>query len=163
MFIFSKKFSYVFIHSLFYSRHVHEKAILLVTIPMAVLAVMSPCEARYYVILNFVGNFSLFPLLHEDRESVVKCLLLVFNHIITIVCLNLRRKAHQKPLSLFDKIYLFSFIPIYFLCRYLHLINETFQFLPLMIYSLLCSVGVLTQFVNMYTYFWKTSSVEIKE
>ena len=124
---------------------------------MAVLAVISPYEARLYVIMNFVGTFSLFPLLFEDRETVVKCLFLIFNHIITIAFLERKRIANQRPLKFFEKTYLITFFPLFFFCRYLHLINETLQFLPLMIYSVFCCIGILAEFFSLYTHFMKTS------
>jgi len=139
--------------------HVHEKAILLVTIPMAVLAVMNPLEARSYVILNFVGNFSLFPLLHEDRETVIKVFLLFFNHVITITSLQHKRrsKKHTQSVTCLQYCYLIMCVPLFFLCRYFYLISETLEFLPLMIYSLYCSIGILTEFLTLYKHFINVS------
>ena len=64
--------------------HVHEKAILLVTIPLAVSSVVSPSEANNFTILNTVANFSLFPLLYEDRETLIKILLCLWHFVIVI-------------------------------------------------------------------------------
>ena len=96
---------------------------------MAVLAVMNPLEARSYVILNFVGNFSLFPLLHEDRETVIKVFLLFFNHVITITSLQHKRrsKKHTQSVTCLQYCYLIMCVPLFFLCRYFYLISETLE------------------------------------
>ena len=127
---------------------------------MAVLAVMNPLEARSYVILNFVGNFSLFPLLHEDRETVIKVFLLFFNHVITITSLQHKRSNKQKQsMTCLQYCYFIMFAPLFFLCRYFHLISKTLEFLPLIIYSLYCSIGILTEFITLYIHFMNVSVV----
>ncbi|KAL4420176.1 hypothetical protein ABPG77_008312 [Micractinium sp. CCAP 211/92] len=68
--------------------HVHEKAILMVTVPLGLLAIAgllpSSAAAGDFLFLNTVGTFSLFPLLFEPREYPIKLLLLVaFNLIAT--------------------------------------------------------------------------------
>ena len=125
---------------------------------MAVLVVMSPLEARSYVILNFVGNFSLFPLLYEDGETMIKVFLLIFNHVITITSLQHKRSIKQKQsVTCLEYCYLIMFAPLFFLCRYFHLISKTLEFLPLMIYSLYCSIGILTEFITLYMHFMNVS------
>ena len=58
--------------------HVHEKAILLVVVPLAVLATVSRTEARLYLVTATTGHFSLFPLLFQVREYLGQSL----HHII---------------------------------------------------------------------------------
>ena len=48
--------------------HVHEKAILLVVVPLAVLATVSRAEARLYLVTATTGHFSLFPLLFQVNK-----------------------------------------------------------------------------------------------
>jgi alpha-1,3-glucosyltransferase len=52
--------------------HVHEKAILMVTIPMAVAAADSQWNARQYFVLSTVGHVALMPLLFTEQEYPIK-------------------------------------------------------------------------------------------
>jgi len=134
--------------------HVHEKAILQVTIPMAVLSVVSPYESSHFLVTSAVGNFSLFPLLFEERETVIKFLLTILHFIITIWVANQRRKnKHQRPLTTVQKIYLFLHLPIFMISIIIPLIYPAMEFLPLLIFSVFCSTGIVCEFIGMYTYF----------
>jgi hypothetical protein len=57
--------------------HVHEKAILMVIIPLGLIAPESAFQAKSFLFLSIVGHFSLFPLLFQPTgiyalSSVVK-------------------------------------------------------------------------------------------
>jgi alpha-1,3-glucosyltransferase len=57
--------------------HVHEKAILMVIIPLGLIATESTFHAKSFLFLSTVGHFSLFPLLFQPTgmypiSSVVK-------------------------------------------------------------------------------------------
>ena len=56
--------------------HVHEKAILIVILPMTLLACINRVDARYFLILATVGHLSLLPLLFTAQELPSKLLLL---------------------------------------------------------------------------------------
>ena len=58
--------------------HVHEKAILLVVVPLAVLATVSRMEARLYLLTAVTGHFSLFPLLFQVKLNLGKLFLSPF-------------------------------------------------------------------------------------
>ncbi|PRW44369.1 putative dolichyl pyrophosphate Glc1Man9 c2 alpha-1,3-glucosyltransferase [Chlorella sorokiniana] len=67
--------------------HVHEKAILMVTVPLAVMAAagLMPDGRRAaadFLFLSTVGTYSLFPLLFEPEEYPIKVLLLVTFNVI---------------------------------------------------------------------------------
>ena len=47
--------------------HVHEKAILMVTLPLALLAFEDVQSSRLFLLLNTIGNYSLFPLLYRPQ------------------------------------------------------------------------------------------------
>ena len=126
------------------------------TIPMAVLSVVSPYESSHFLVTCAVGNFSLFPLLFEERETVIKCLLTLLHFIITIWIANHRREnKHQRPLTMIQKIYLFLHLPIFIISTLIPLIYPTMEFLPLLIFSVFCSIGILCEFIGMYDYFLK--------
>ena len=124
---------------------------------MAVLSVVSPCESSHFIVMSAVGNFSLFPLLFEERETVIKCLLAILHFLITIFVMNQRRKNKQlRPLAMVQKIYLFLHLPVFILSKFISVMLPMMEFLPLLIYSVFCSVGILFEFVGMYTYYLKS-------
>lgn len=52
--------------------HVHEKAILTVTIPLSLQAVQSRGDASLYIVLSTVGHVALMPLLFTAPEYPIK-------------------------------------------------------------------------------------------
>lgn len=125
---------------------------------MAVLSVVSPNEAGHFLVLSTVGNFSLFPLLYEDRETVIKILLTLGSLAIAYHTSEKRRKNWQRPLKLIQKFYLFVLIPVFIVCHVLlPYLVASMPFLPLMMYSVFCSVGILYEFCGMYSYFMKVN------
>ena len=121
-------------------------------VPMAVLSVVSPQESSRFIVLSLIGNFSLFPLLFEDRETVVKCFLLLCGTVVTFISLARGRAFLQ--FSMLQKFLMTSVPLIFVLCDlviprlWTHL-----PFLPLLIYSLFSSIGVSYEFLKMYIYF----------
>ncbi|TPX59052.1 hypothetical protein PhCBS80983_g02703 [Powellomyces hirtus] len=57
--------------------HVHEKAILLVLVPLSLTVERSPKYARAFYILTYTGVYSLFPLLFKPAETITKMILLM--------------------------------------------------------------------------------------
>ena len=60
-----------------FAYHVHEKAILMVTVPMAMLAADSQQSARQCFVLSTAGHVALMPLLFTEQEYPVKVSLAV--------------------------------------------------------------------------------------
>ncbi|TPX67189.1 hypothetical protein SpCBS45565_g03958 [Spizellomyces sp. 'palustris'] len=58
--------------SFLFGWHVHEKAILLVLIPLSLLVRKTPEYARIFYVLSCTGYYSLFPLLFRPAETVIK-------------------------------------------------------------------------------------------
>jgi len=52
--------------------HVHEKAILMVILPLALDAVCSRSAARTFITLSITGHYALLPLLFTRNEHPVK-------------------------------------------------------------------------------------------
>ena len=63
---------YACLCSFMFGYHVHEKAILMVTIPMALTAADARQHARQYFILSTVGHVALMPLLYTEQEYPIK-------------------------------------------------------------------------------------------
>ena len=63
---------YVCLCSFVFGYHVHVKAILMVTIPMALTAADSRQRARNYFMMSTVGHVALMPLLYTEPEYPIK-------------------------------------------------------------------------------------------
>merc|ERR1719412_399930 len=73
--------------SFLFGYHVHEKAILMVTIPWTILFVANyEYERRMFVFLTTIANFSLFPLLFREEETIVKVSLHCFYIVCCVYC-----------------------------------------------------------------------------
>ncbi|KAJ7368184.1 glucosyltransferase [Mycena albidolilacea] len=94
--------------------HVHEKAILLVLVPLSLLAAERHAYFRTFILASVAGVFSLFPLIFTPGESIVKVLYSVL--WVLFVYLPLTRRVYEFPRSLsfviidtLEKIYLAGF------------------------------------------------------
>ncbi|KAJ7638709.1 glycosyltransferase family 57 protein [Roridomyces roridus] len=94
--------------------HVHEKAILLVLVPLSLLAAERHAYFRTFVLASVAGIFSLFPLIFTPGESIVK---VIYSALwILFVYVPLTRRVYEYPNSLsfviidkLEKIYLAGF------------------------------------------------------
>ncbi|KAF8076270.1 glucosyltransferase [Lyophyllum atratum] len=100
--------------SFLFGWHVHEKAVLLVLVPLSLLAAERQAYFRTFIIISVAGIFSLFPLIFTPGESIVK----VVYSVLWILLVNalLSRRVYEFPKSLpyvildgFEKIYLAGF------------------------------------------------------
>ncbi|TCD67679.1 glycosyl transferase [Steccherinum ochraceum] len=78
--------------------HVHEKAILLVLVPLSLLAAESHAYFRTFMIASVSGIFSLFPLLFTPAETLVKIVYSVIWGLFVLSPLN--RRTYEFPVSL---------------------------------------------------------------
>ncbi|KAJ7507690.1 glycosyltransferase family 57 protein [Mycena galericulata] len=96
--------------------HVHEKAILLVLVPLSLLAAERHAYFRTFILASVAGVFSLFPLIFTPggAESIVK---VIYSALwILFVYVPLTRRVYEYPTSLsfviidtLEKIYLAGF------------------------------------------------------
>jgi len=127
--------------------HVHEKAILLVVVPLAVLATVSRTEARLYLVTATTGHFSLFPLLFQARELPTKLLIHLSHSLMASHLLP------QASLTFLDKLYLGCAVPIFIYSEFLHSflgLSASLPFLPLLLYSLYSSIGITSAYLVFY-------------
>lgn len=132
--------------------HVHEKAILMVTVPLALSALESLSEARTFVFLSTVGTVSLFPLLFRPAELPIKLLLASFATLLAFHVLQreweeiqgLRRIRFVGLLSGVELGYLWLGVP---LLLFVHVVCPLWlprlEFLPLLATSLYCAGGTV--------------------
>lgn len=140
--------------SFLFGWHVHEKAVLLIILPMAILVVVSRLEARYYLLISTIGHFSLFPLFFTPRETMSKLILHLFYWAVTSATLSQCHGGQRaKLLCWWERLYLAGTLLVFLYDIVLHRalgLDERLPFLPLMFYSLYCSLGILTTYIRMY-------------
>jgi alpha-1,3-glucosyltransferase len=107
--------------------HVHEKAILMVLIPLSLLAAEKQSYFRTFMIASIAGIYSLFPLIFTPAETLLKIMYSTMWVVVVYELLN--RQVYEFPPSLpyviidvLEKIYLVGF-PI------LHGFNVLFPFI----------------------------------
>jgi len=131
--------------SFMFGWHVHEKAVLLVIVPLAVLACLSKHEAKLYMITATVGHFSLFPLLFQIKELPSK-LLFHLSHIVLA-----SQTLPLDSLAWWERFYLSFSIPIFLYTEFIHhWLGINLPFLPLLLYSLYSATGLCTTFLRFY-------------
>ena len=144
--------------------HVHEKAILYAILPMTLLSCDSRGDARVYMLLSWIGHFSLLPLLFEIREQPLQLFAYVLHVIASYITLdtymqNEERKMRIKETGVVFKwyqlMYLCGFIPLYIFTHIVHplfFINRM-EFLPLLLISIYCSIGMIHVWYLIYFQF----------
>eukprot|EP01135_Chromosphaera_perkinsii_P005461 Nk52_evm10s352 gene=Nk52_evmTU10s352 len=144
------------LNSFVFGYHVHEKAILMAILPMALLTLKDEFESRIFIILSTVGNVSLFPLLFGPSEWVPKVGLTALYLIVSLQWLQ-QYHSFKVKLQWYEWWYLGGLVIVEVYYSVLH--NAIFgvdkmQFLPLLIMSDYCTVGVLYCWVLYLKQFW---------
>ncbi|XP_058462221.1 probable dolichyl pyrophosphate Glc1Man9GlcNAc2 alpha-1,3-glucosyltransferase [Malaya genurostris] len=133
--------------SFMFGWHVHEKAILMVIIPLTILSITNRNDARWTLFLGIVGHYSLFPLLFKPELVLIKHSMLV---IYTGISVLLFRKIHGGQfLTMPERLYLYGFVFLSLFENIIHPgldLKRNFPFIPLMATSVYCALGV--------SYFW---------
>jgi len=137
--------------SFMFGWHVHEKAVLLVVVPLATLAAASRQEASLYLLTATTGHFSLFPLLFQPREVPTKVLLHLSHSLLA---------SHLLPhaaLSRLEQAYLALQVPVFLYSELLHpLLLPSLPFLPLLLYSLYCALGLTAAYCKFYLHYLRS-------
>lgn len=145
---------YISLTSFMFGWHVHEKAILMAVLPQIILAVSgSRTDAEIFLFLQVVGHYSLFPLLFQAYELITRlCIVLLYAILAFGLIKNLRqRNLHESKswrlplLGFFESIYIYGLCVCEIYCSILHRFMpfaEKLKFLPLMIMSVYCALGV---------------------
>ena len=157
--------------SFMFGWHVHEKAILMSIVPTTVLAFHGGHHDRVlFFVLQCVGHYSLFPLLHDVFSIPLRLLLwLIYN----LLCFNLvftssgvSPKKENKIATAVTRCYLLTLLLNELFCigvfpftRY----SQSHPFLPLMMTSVVSSVGVAACFLRSYQLLFASRESEKKE
>lgn len=148
--------------------HVHEKAILMAIVPVGMLAADSVDDAKVYLLMSWIGHFSLFPLLEERKELPSKILVTSIHMLLSYVSLDRYHRSEQRAIHIdkskrgirftsMEHMYLCGIGVLFVFVEFLHPLLFTkiekgekiikMPFLPLMLMSIYCAVGL------MYTWY----------
>lgn len=147
--------------SFLFGWHVHEKAILMAIIPLSILSVVEVGDAKAFVFLCTLGHYSLFPLLYPTSLLGIKVLLLILHSTYIFYSLSsmypLQICKYNLPLlNVLESLYLFGLVPLFVYENFIHYLiglSERLPFLPLMLTSFYCSLGVIYCWLKYYLYF----------
>ncbi|KAH7482478.1 putative dolichyl pyrophosphate Glc1Man9GlcNAc2 alpha-1,3-glucosyltransferase [Phytophthora ramorum] len=151
--LFTSALAYCMLCSFLLGYHVHEKAILQVTLPMALMAADSVASMRLYRFASGVATISLFPLLFTPAEQGSKVLLGACHALLAEVILvpllkQSLKERHIKVtavrMSMFERIFLAGLAGLSLLAAvfpYIPRIGSRYPFLPLMLISVGCAIG----------------------
>jgi len=153
--------------SFMFGWHVHEKAILLVLVPLSLLATENHAYFRTFVLASVAGIYSLFPLLFTPTESVIE---LVYSAIwAVLVLVPIHRRVYEFPRTLpfvlmdtLERIYLYGFAALHLGVSMFSLVGgrkaKSMEFLPLMLTSIYCALGLVWAFVRLSVLYLKQKS-----
>ncbi|KAI6047285.1 glycosyltransferase family 57 protein [Pisolithus marmoratus] len=143
--------------SFMFGWHVHEKAILLVLVPLSLLAADNYAYFKTWLVASVAGIFSLFPLLFASAETPVKIVYCLAWGVVTIC--PLYKQVHEFPASwplvLLDQLeyaYVVGFLPLQLFSIMFPMVagaNPDIQFLPLMTTSVYCAIGLVWAFTRL--------------
>ncbi|CAH0393536.1 unnamed protein product [Bemisia tabaci] len=157
--------------SFMFGWHVHEKAILMVIVPMTLMSIVWKKEASLFLLTSTVGYYSLLPLLFEPFELPIKVIILVTNLIYSYA--NLSQLFHMQRsvlclplLTKLESIYIFGLVPLFLYESVFHPIlklDQSYPFLPLLLTSVYCSLGLMYCWINYYRHFLLIQKVNYKK
>jgi len=146
--------------SFMFGWHVHEKAVLLILVPLSLLAGDSHAHFRTYLIASIAGIYGLFPLLFTPIETFIK---IMYSLIWGILVLGpLSRRTYDIPSTLpsvlldwLEKFYLAGFGILQVAVMLIDGSGKkSLAFLPLLLTSVYCSLGLSWAFLRLsYLYF----------
>lgn len=118
----------------------------------------SESEAKYTFFLSIVSHFSLFPLLFKPNLALIKISLLLTYILIHFNGIrNLWPSMHRKHiLPMHELLYSFGFIALLFyefILQYVLNFDEKLPFLPLLLTSVYCSIGIMYFWLKYYAEF----------
>lgn len=131
------------------------------------MSVLGETDAKLFLFLSTVGHYSLFPLLYPKSLLGIK-LLLLLTHIavafgnIPSLYEVISKKVKIRPmmqlpmLNYLESLYLYGLLLLCFYENVFHIawgLEKSLPFLPLMITSVYCAIGVFYFWVAYYYYF----------
>ncbi|XP_068601137.1 dolichyl pyrophosphate Glc1Man9GlcNAc2 alpha-1,3-glucosyltransferase [Brachionichthys hirsutus] len=139
--------------SFMFGWHVHEKAVLLAILPLSILAVETKEDAGIFLVLTTTGHYSLLPLIFTPAELPIKAVLMLMFVIYSFSALKTLYSGQGSLLHPLESVYLLGLVPMALACEIvfpLSLWQQRLPFLPLLVTSVYCSVGVCYSFLRLY-------------
>lgn len=143
---FASALCYVMMTSFIFGWHVHEKAILMVTVPLCLIATRSPAHIETFLFMNLIANYSLIPLLFRPEEALLRVCLVLAHSAFSFMLLG-------EPLPViwdyfswkqgFYCIYVLGLVVIQVVMFIQPLAALKMEFLPLLLTSVYCGVGII--------------------
>ncbi|XP_070507319.1 probable dolichyl pyrophosphate Glc1Man9GlcNAc2 alpha-1,3-glucosyltransferase [Chironomus tepperi] len=146
--------------SFMFGWHVHEKAILMILIPMQILTSNCDSEENSSFFLAVFGLYSLTPLLYSKELAILKLSLFVI-YIMINYCIFKQNNSYKPPVI--EKIYNFGIfmLPFYeFILQYLLKIDKILPFMPLMLTSVYCGLGMIYFWLKYYIKYMLNRKIE---
>ncbi len=104
---------------------------------------------KLFIIMSVAGSFSLFPLIFKQAELPTKTLILTAFYLF---CTNRLKSIMEFKWNVIEFMYLSGFIVLHLYVELGHSIvfGTRLEFLPLMITSLYCSIGIGSSWIRFY-------------
>jgi len=136
--------------------HVHEKASLMITIPLIAMSGSRVEIAKCGMLLAVSGQYALLPLFYESRESGFKTVLLG-THTLLLIAFYYSIFSKKFQLSVVEKAYLAGFLFLHFFVSCIHPIyfGTRFPFLGMLLTSFYCALGVTATYLRLYRLFFQ--------
>jgi alpha-1,3-glucosyltransferase len=157
--------------SFLFGWHVHEKAIMLIIIPLTFVICQDRRLLPPFQLLTSSGYVSLFPLLYGSAEWMFKSLItfvwfIVFQTSFSEV-VHFSRKINARVIVLdrLNLLYMLLFAPLCILIQMLDIESKNFEilqkleFFRLMIYSIYCSIGVISSWSSISWLYFLDDSI----
>lgn len=142
--------------SFMFGWHVHEKAVLVITIPLTLLAFDSKSDSKNYLFLTCVANFSLFPLIFTKQEIFLKYILCFMNVVLCFHSIATHHKISESSsriplMTSLESAYLIGLLFMESYSSLFHglLFGSALPFIPLLLTSFYCSIGMLYIYLRM--------------
>ncbi|XP_075448733.1 dolichyl pyrophosphate Glc1Man9GlcNAc2 alpha-1,3-glucosyltransferase isoform X2 [Ascaphus truei] len=139
--------------SFMFGWHVHEKAVLLAILPLSMLSVSSAKDAGIYLVLATAGHFSLLPLLFTAPELPIKIFLLMMFTVFSASSLKALYRKEGPLLNWLETLYLYGLVPLEIFCEIAYPLTpwlERLPFIPLLLTSVYCALGVGYAWLRLY-------------
>jgi len=141
--------------SFLFGWHVHEKAVLLVLMPLSLLAADNRDQFRTFVICSSAGIFGLFPLIFTPAEEAIVLLYSLLWALMIYGALDRQipqttGKSAPSYLDRIERLYLWG-IPLIRVVTLMMSLSTApeYEFLPLMLTSVYCAVGTCWAFLRL--------------
>lgn len=127
----------------------------------SLLATSNIDDARATIFISAVGHFSLFPLLFNQELLLIKLSMYLIYTIASYVCI--RSIFKTNILKTYEIVYLtgLAFILFYeHVLQYILKYDQKLPFLPLMLTSVYCSIGVSFFWLKYYVNYLRSPNLE---